>query len=167
MNFLEQLVAEWYEYGGYFVRTNVKFGRRPRGGYVGEMDVVCYNPVSQDFIHIETSTDADNWEKRKIKFQKKFVSSREYYSKIFPNQAGMRVKEIVVVGFNMNPKHTTPWIFPSNSFTGTKTQIIHIPKLFQDINNDLKNKNPQNDAIPETYPLLRAIQYTSFYNRKK
>ena len=58
MNFLEKLAAEWYEYKGYFVRTNVRFGKRPKGGYIGEMDVVAYNPEKQDFVHIETSTDA-------------------------------------------------------------------------------------------------------------
>lgn len=29
---LEQLVAEWLEYKGFFVRTNVKVGKRPPGG---------------------------------------------------------------------------------------------------------------------------------------
>lgn len=31
-NHLEQLVAEWYEFEGYFVRRNVMVGRRPSGG---------------------------------------------------------------------------------------------------------------------------------------
>lgn len=90
MNFLEQLVAEWYEYKGYFVRTNIKFGKRTRGGYMGEMDVVGYNTNTQDFVHIETSTDSLSWEKRKEIFERKFMDARKYYASIFPNQQGMK-----------------------------------------------------------------------------
>lgn len=32
MNYLESLVAEWLEYRGYFVRRNVKVGKRQKGG---------------------------------------------------------------------------------------------------------------------------------------
>jgi hypothetical protein len=32
-NYLEQLVAEWYEYKGYFVRRNILVGRLPKGGF--------------------------------------------------------------------------------------------------------------------------------------
>jgi hypothetical protein len=34
---LEQLVAEWYEFQGYFVRRNVRVGRRLKGGHDGEL----------------------------------------------------------------------------------------------------------------------------------
>lgn len=42
MNFLEQLIAEWYEYNGYFMRINLKFGKNAnrRGVYVGKINVV-------------------------------------------------------------------------------------------------------------------------------
>lgn len=32
-NHLEQLVAEWYEYQGYFIWRNVRVGKKPQGGY--------------------------------------------------------------------------------------------------------------------------------------
>lgn len=32
MNHLGQLVSEWYEFHGYFVRRNVAVGKRPIGG---------------------------------------------------------------------------------------------------------------------------------------
>jgi hypothetical protein len=37
MNHLEQLVAEWLQYNGYFVRLSVQVGGRARGGYEGEL----------------------------------------------------------------------------------------------------------------------------------
>jgi len=53
MNHLEQLVAEWYEYQGYFVRRNVHVGKRSNGGWECELDVVAFNPSEKHLVHIE------------------------------------------------------------------------------------------------------------------
>ena len=42
-NFLEELVAEWYEFQGYFIRRNIPVGKRPKGGYQSELDIVCFH----------------------------------------------------------------------------------------------------------------------------
>jgi hypothetical protein len=67
MNHLEQLVAEWLTYKGYFVRTSVRVGRRAEGGYAGELDVVGFRPETKHFLHVECSLDAASWEQRKKK----------------------------------------------------------------------------------------------------
>jgi hypothetical protein len=64
MNFLEQLVGEWYSYQGYYVRTNVMVGPRDAGGYEGELDVVAFHPETREIVHVETSMDALSWDKR-------------------------------------------------------------------------------------------------------
>lgn len=64
MNFLEQLVSEWYEFQGYFVRRNVRIGLRANGGYEGELDVLALHPGKKRLLHIETSMYAGSWEKR-------------------------------------------------------------------------------------------------------
>ena len=71
-NFLEQLASEWYEFRGYFVRRNVHVGRRARGGWECELDVVAFNPKSKHLIHLEPSMDALHWDKREARFCKKF-----------------------------------------------------------------------------------------------
>jgi hypothetical protein len=160
MNFLEQLTAEWYGYHKKcFTRTNVHFGRRLNGGYKGEMDVIAYNPQTDEFIHIETSVDADSWEKRNVKFQRKFRDAKEHYMEVFPfKNKDMKPTQIAIVGFNqVRDEH--------RSF-GENIQIIHIPAFLKEITEILKLKDPQRDAVPEGYPLLRAIQYSSFYNRE-
>jgi hypothetical protein len=43
MNHLEQLIGEWLQYKGYFVRVSVPLGPRPKGGFEGELDVVALN----------------------------------------------------------------------------------------------------------------------------
>lgn len=64
VNFLEQMVAEWYEFRGYFVRRNVRVGPRPKGGHIAELDVVAYHPARKHLVHIEPSSDANSWEER-------------------------------------------------------------------------------------------------------
>lgn len=158
MNFLEQLAAEWYQYKGFFVRTNVKFGRRSRGGWKGEMDVVAYNPNTQEFLHIETSTDADSNKRREERFGRKFTDARQHYrdSELFPFK-GEKLKQIAIVGFTNS---RTPLNF------GGDVKIISIPEFIREITNELKIKNPAQSAIPETYPRLRAIQYAMFYTNR-
>jgi hypothetical protein len=55
MNFLEQLAAEWLEYQGYFVRRNVHVGKRLKGGYVCELDVVGFHPGKQLLVHVDAN----------------------------------------------------------------------------------------------------------------
>lgn len=76
MNHLEQLVAEWYEYRGYFVRRNVQVGPRTKGGYECELDVVAFHPAQNHLVHIEPSMDADSWTKREKRYAKKFSAGR-------------------------------------------------------------------------------------------
>jgi len=172
MNFLEQLAAEWYEYNGYFVRTNIKFGRNAggRGGHAGEIDVIGFKPETHVFVHIEASTDARGPLERKKRFERQFTNAREYYMEIFPfKEIGIKPKQIAIVGFNLNinPAYEN-WksLPPTGSLWGDlRIEVIHIPIFIKQIAVELKNRDPQNEAIPETLPLLRAIQYTVFYNK--
>jgi hypothetical protein len=61
MNHLEQLVSEWLDYNGYFVRKNVLVGKRSAGGYECELDVVAFNTQTNHLIQVEPSLDADSW----------------------------------------------------------------------------------------------------------
>ena len=61
MNFLEQLIAEWYEYQGYYVKRNIRVGKLPKGGYEEELDIVAFHPEKNSLVHIEPSMDADSW----------------------------------------------------------------------------------------------------------
>lgn len=159
MNFLEQLAAEWYEYKGCFVRTNIKYGKNAngRGGHIGEFDVVAYDPATKKLTHIECSTDSDTWQEREARFKRKFLTGEENYAKVFSFTAG-EVKKVAIVGFhktNCNPN------------LGQNVEIILIPDFIEKITCELKDKSPMQDAIPESYPLLRAIQYSAFFNENK
>lgn len=83
-NHLESLVAEWYEFRGYFVRRNVQVGKRPKGGYECELDIVAFNPEQGSLVQVEPSLDADSWAKRDARYQKKFGAGRKYIPGLFP-----------------------------------------------------------------------------------
>jgi hypothetical protein len=155
-NFLEQLVAEWYEYQDYFVRRNVRVGRRPQGGHEGEMDVVAFNPALGKLVHIETTMGADSWEERKSRFQSKFDTGERYIHTIFKGIALPEHHEkIVVLGFGGTAKHT--------HVGGGR--IIHLKDLVADILKDLKAKPLASAAVPEGFPILRTLQVVAEHRK--
>lgn len=151
MNFLEQLAAEWYQYKGYLIRTNVHFGRRQGGGWVGEMDVIAFKPEADEFIHIEASTDSKSWEKRKKDFNKKFSDAKKYYLEAFSFKSKhIKPKKVVIVGLSKS-NEVNP--------LGEEIKYISIPDFIHMVTNEMRGKSPKNDAMPESYPLMRAIQF--------
>jgi hypothetical protein len=155
-NFLEQLVAEYYSHLGYFVKTNVKFGLRDRGGWEGEMDVVAYHPESLTLLHIETSMDADSWEQRYKRFKRKFSTAESYYREIFKFEI-KKIKKMAIVGLGIPQQQPDLWkIVP----------VKYIPYLIQEITDHLSQYSPLTHAISENYPLLRAMQFAIHFDKK-
>lgn len=85
MNHLEHLTRQYYDWKGYLFKGNVKVGRLAHGGWAGELDIVAYHPKTKHLIHVEPSIDADTWEKRTQRFEKKFLQGRKYiFTDVFP-----------------------------------------------------------------------------------
>lgn len=151
-NFLEQLVAEWYEYQGYFIRRNVHVGKREKGGYEGELDIVAFNPNLKRLIHIEPSMDADSWDKREKRFSAKFDAGRKYIPTIFSGFGDLpEIEQIAVFVIASEKSHT--------SIGGGK--FLHIKTLINEIKDDVRNKKVQNAAIPEQFVILRTLQFAA------
>jgi len=149
-NHLEQMVAEWLEYKGYFVRRNVKVGKLTRGGHEGELDIVAYHPLENRLIQIEPSIDPHTWAKREERFQKKFDAGRKYIiAEIFPWLPHNKTFEQWAVVWGSDSKHRT--------LGGGK--VVPIWNLIGLIANDVKAVR-KGLAIPEQFPLLRTMQYT-------
>lgn len=167
MNFLEQLVAEWYQYRGYFVRTNIRFGKRTKGGYEGEMDVIAYHPVLKELLHTECSTDAWSWEKKRERFIKKFNDASKYYESIFPfcKDDVKIIRKLVISGFSIPRKKEYGKIILGGE--NNNIGFITIPEFIDPIISHLSKKSPLSEAIPESYPLLRSMQYGTFYFARK
>jgi len=157
MNFLEQLVAEWYAYQGNFVRTNIRFGKGLRGGWEGEMDVVAFDPKEKILVHLETSGDAYSWPQRRKRFQKKFRMDIEGYRSVFDFEFKKVIKR-AIVSFS-RPRRPIDF--------GDDIELVPIPEIMTDITDEMRRVNPATTAIPERYPLLRAIQFAVWFGGSK
>ncbi len=154
-NHLEQLIGEYFEHDGFFVRRNVRVGKLPIGGHKGELDVVAYHPVHKRLIHVEPSLDGDTWEVREVKFRRKFDTGREYmFAEVFP---------FVAVDTTIEQ-----WAVLYASATNHRTigggQVVPAGELYRKIaKHVIAFGPPATNAIPENFPLLRTMQCALYF----
>lgn len=156
-NFLEELVAEWYEYKGYIVKRNERVGRLAAGGHEGELDVIAFNPMTKHLIHIETSTDADSWAIRENRFSKKFSLGTKYIKTFFEGLTlPDEIEKKAIFGFGSNRNH---------KIVGSG-QVILAEDFILEILRELKGTSFLSRAVPEKYPILRVLQMITEHREK-
>ena len=154
-NHLEQMVAEWYEYQGYFVKRNILVGKRPKGGYECELDVVAFHPETKHLIHIEPSLDTDSWAIREKRFQKKFDAGKKYIPSFFVGFDVGAIEQIALFLAASKQNHQT--------IGGGEIKLAS--ELLIEIFQGIRAKNLMSSAIPEQFPILRTFQYVSEYHK--
>ena len=153
-NFLEQLVAEWYEFQGYFVRRNVRVGRRPKGGHDGELDVVAYKPETNHLIHIEPSMDADRWEQREARYRRKFETGKKHIPELFSGLVlPENIEQVALFVFGSGERHPV--------VGGGK--VVMISEFMERIRKELTGRSVAKAAVPEQFVILRALQFAENY----
>jgi hypothetical protein len=151
-NFLEQLVAEWLEYRGYFVRRNVKVGLRSMGGYDGELDVVGFHPGKRHLVHYEASMDSDPWPKRELRFSKKFAAGRTHIPKLFEGlKAPSKIEQVALLVYCSRS---------GRSHLGGG-RLVMIRDLMAGIKEELNRHRSSKSAVPEQFTILRALQFAN------
>lgn len=154
MNYLENLVAEWYEYQGYFVRRNVLVGKRPKGGWECELDVVAFHPEQRHLVHIEPSMDSDPWHERERRYKKKFEAGRKHIPEIFSGiRIPDRIEQIALFGLGSKANHPT--------LAGGRVWLVS--DMLADIVGILQDRKVEKQAVSEQFPLLRTIQFVCQY----
>ena len=151
MTHLEELIAEYYEWRGYVVKCNALVGKRARGGWEMELDVVAYDPETPSILHIEPSLDAQSWETREGRFVKKFEAGRKYIlSELFkwlPKDTPI-VQRAILVGAGKGRR----------VLAGAEVQTVD--EMIAEIKAAVACRGvASRAAIPEHYPLLRTIQF--------
>jgi hypothetical protein len=148
LNHLEQLVAEWLQYNGYFVRVSVPVGARPKGGFEGELDVVAVHLPRGHLLHVECSLDALSRDQREIRFAAKFERGRRFVKDVFQGMLLPEVPEqVLVLQFSSgNPRNIGG------------ARLVTVRELIQEIYAGLKGTSPASKAVPSNLPLLRTLQ---------
>ncbi|WP_293809384.1 hypothetical protein [uncultured Bosea sp.] len=148
MNHLEQLVSEWLQYRGYFVRQSVAVGARAKGGFEGELDVVALNPVTQHLLHVECSLDALSTEQRQLRFSGKFERGRKYIKDAFRGiELPETLEQVLVLQFASGNVR---------SIGGAR--LVTVREFVHEMFDGLKGTSPASKAVPSNLPLLRTIQ---------
>lgn len=153
-NHLESLVAEWYEFRGYFVRRNVHVGQRAEGGHQAELDVVAFDPVKPELVQIEPSLDTNSWKKREARYRKKFEAGREYIPELFPPNLELpdKIEQIALfVHAGRSREH----------IAGGK--VVTIRAFMEEIREVIGDRRVGHAAIPQRFPLLRTLQFAVQY----
>lgn len=147
-NHLEDLTAEWLEFNGYFVRKSVLVGKRAKGGFDGELDVVGLHPATKHLLHVECSLDADPWSRREERFTLKFDRGRKHIHSLFEGlDLSGQVDQVALMQFG------------GGSRVGLGGgRLVWVADLMQDISARLRIMSPDKKAVPSTLPLLRSIQ---------
>lgn len=149
-NHLEDLVAEWYEYQGFFVRRNVLVGKRARGGHECELDVVALHPEQKRLVHIEPSLDADSWAERERRYSKKFEAGRKYIPSLFKGlELPTAIEQIALFAYGGVKGH--------EKVGGGR--VVRAGDLVTEVFVNLKDRRLASSAIPEHLPILRSFQY--------
>ncbi|MCH8275854.1 MAG: hypothetical protein IH851_13815 [Armatimonadetes bacterium] len=156
MNHLETLTAEWLAYNGYFVHTAVKVGKRAKGGWDGELDVVAVHPARRHFLHVECSIAATTWENLEKTFKRKFTLGRKHARDLFSGmELPTALDQAVVYGYAAAADQHRE-LGGGRLVTGqelTAEIITGIPAHRQ-------------HAVPEKYPLLRTLQFAKMAGAK-
>jgi len=156
MNHLEQIVGEWYEFSGYFVRRNVLVGKLPKGGYEGELDVVAFNPQTKHLVHIEPSLDADTWDRREQRFSKKFALGKKHIPALFSGvEMPDQIEQIALFVYGSKANHT-------NIGGGL---VATAAEFYAAVAEGLRGKSVARKAVPEQYSLLRTVQHCLEYSK--
>ena len=153
-NHLEALVAEWYEFRGFFVRRNVQVGKRPKGGYECELDIVAFHPEQRALVHLEPSLDSDSWAKRELRYKKKFEAGRRYIPTLFQ---GIPI-----------PKHIDQIALFVYGGGNGRTQlaggrVMFIKDFMAEVHAGIGHRKVNSAAIPEEFPHLRTLQFAAQY----
>jgi len=146
------LISEFLDWRGYIVGRNLKVGKRPKGGWEMELDIVAYNHETRDMVHYEPSTDAQSWEIREARYRKKFEAGKRYiFEAVFPwLPSNTKLRQIAV--FVPHPKNR-------HEIAGGAVQSID--ELMAEIRQTVIAQGIlAKNAIPEKYPLLRTVQLT-------
>lgn len=150
MTHLEDLVGQYYEWKGYFVRRNIMVGKRSAGGWEMELDVVAFHPREQELLHIESSLDANSWSERERRFAKKFAAGQKYIRKdVFPwldSKVKLR-QQCILVSRAADRMHLAGGA------------VLTVDEFVKKVKDDVARSGiAAKSAIPEQFYLLRTIQ---------
>ncbi len=147
---LEDLIAEHLDWQGYVVKQNINVGKRAKGGWDMELDIIAYRHADHSLLHMEPSLDADPWAKREKRFAKKFDAGRRLiFTEVFPwLEPTTPIQQVAIL----------PSRGQRDTLVGAK--LVTVDEYVATIRAAIAEGPPaRRGAVPEQYPLLRTVQF--------
>ena len=93
--------------------------------------------------------DADRWDERRRRFSKKFAGAGAHLKDVFSFEI-TAVHRIAIVGYSRTSLGNT---------LGEGIEVKTLAQFIREVCHELRRRHPLREAIPETLPLLRAMQF--------
>jgi hypothetical protein len=114
--------------------------------------VVAFNPAIAHLLHIETTMDAQGWDERTRRYEKKFEVGRKFIPALFRGfELPPQIDQIVVLGFGGKGERT--------HLAGGR--IVLISEFLSEILLELEQISMHTKAVPEQYALLRTLHFVA------
>lgn len=154
-SFLEQLVSEWFEYNGYFVRSHVRCsGSRKREL---ELDLVAIDPLRRRVVHAETGLDSHSWAERERRCREKFDAGRKLIPTLLPEHGDpLQVEQMVVLGIASKASHATVG----------GARVVLAAELIGEIIDAFQERKVRSREVAEQHFILRTLQFIAEYRRQ-
>ncbi len=148
MDYLENLVREWYEFQGYFVRQDLWVGLGPDGSYECELDVVAFHPVHRHLVQVEPSFDLLTFAEREAHFRTKFDAGKKYLHRLFGTASRLHIEQIALLD--------SPTPLPHGTIGGGR--IVRVAELVADVLQRFEELGPAAEPVSAQWPLIRTLQ---------
>jgi hypothetical protein len=151
VEYLEQLVRQWYEYQGYFVREDLWVGFQPDGSYECELDVVAFHPTRRHVLHVETGYDVPELSDHEQHFQTKFDAGKKYLHRMFGVEDHLHIEQTALLLQNEAPhRHTVGG-----------GRILLLADFFAEILHSLSGVDVSSAMVPAQWPLILTLQFAA------
>jgi len=156
MQYLEQLVREWYEYQGYFVRQDLWVGLEADGSYECDLSIVAFHPTRRHVMHVEPSFDLLNWEESEQHFRMKFDAGRKYLHRIFGGEPHLHIEHTALIVATDPPR--------AHTIAGGR--VLLVSDFLAGILHHLCDLDMAAAVVPEQWILLRTLQFVAEHRER-
>ncbi len=149
LNWLEEVVSQYYKLRGYIVLENEDFPNPEGVAGRGEADIIAFK--DGELVHVECMSFWGAMPKNKAfqQLNNKFERGQAHIFKKynFLKKYGPIIKIFVAGGKANNPQPNGPWYRLENFCRHNKIRLIEVNTIVEDLIRELRNKYPKHKRL--------------------
>ncbi len=148
LNWLEEVVSQWYKLRGYIVIENEDFPTPKGKGGRAEADIIAFDKKELVQVECKTYWGTSSKEKELQQLRQKFQLVQE---QIFDRYKFLKqyksIKKTVVTGRADNPRPIGPWSRLQAFCKKEKIELIEINTIIEELIRELRHEYPKSKGI--------------------